>query len=72
MIAVGAYLAGVVPLVGMALLDLRILGRTLSPDARLLAHAVCVAVFLVVAHVAMIFGMADPTLFGAAPSVHGH
>jgi hypothetical protein len=32
----------------------------------------CVAVFLVVAHVAMIFGMLDPTLLqdGAMPSCH--
>ena len=31
-------------------------------------HAIFVGVFLVAAHVAMIFGMLDPTLFGWTPS----
>ena len=61
-IAVGAYLSGVVPLLGMALLDLRLIGAGLTAEARLRRHATLVAVFLVVAHVAMIFGMLDPTL----------
>lgn len=69
-IAVGFYLSGVVPLVGMALLDLRWVGRSLSTEQRLGWHAGCVALFLVVAHVAMIFGMLDPTVLGAAPSAH--
>lgn len=64
-LAVGFYLAGVVPLVGMALLDLGWLGRRWSFEAQLKMHAVFVAVFLVVAHVAMVFGMLDPTLLGA-------
>ena len=76
-IAVGAYLAGVIPLAGMALLDLRIIGRGLDAETRLKAHALMVALFLVVAHVAMIFGMLDPTLLqgagadAAAGHVHG-
>lgn len=65
-IAVGAYLAGVVPLLGLALLDLRVLGRGLDAEAKLKLHAALVAVFLVVAHVAMIFGMLDPAVLGAA------
>lgn len=68
-IAVGAYLAGVVPLVAMALLDLRWLGARLTPEQRMGWHAACVAVFLVVAHVAMIFGMLDPTLLGGAATM---
>ena len=55
-------LLGVVPLVGMALLDLRWLGAGWSDERRLTWHAVAVAVFLVVAHIAMIFGMLDPAL----------
>jgi hypothetical protein len=42
-------------------------------------HAVCVALFLVFGHIAMIAGMLDPTLFGYAPDMgntmsmdHGH
>lgn len=70
-IAVGFYLAGVVPLVGMALLDLRWVGARLSVPHRMGWHAGCVALFLVVAHIAMIFGMLDPTVLGAAPGSHG-
>lgn len=65
--------ASVVPLVTMALLDLRWLGRGWSTERRMRRHAACVAVFLVVAHVATIFGMLDPTLLGAAADPHaGH
>jgi hypothetical protein len=61
-IAVGSYLLGVLPLVTMALLDLRWICGGWSNERRMWWHAACVAVFLVVAHVAMIFGMLDPTL----------
>jgi hypothetical protein len=68
-VAVISYLLGVVPLAGIALLDLRILGRRKTPEERLKLHAAMVGLFLVVAHIAMIFGMADPTLFqGQMPS----
>jgi hypothetical protein len=73
MIAVGAYLSGVVPLAGLALLDLGLIGRTLDAEAKLKRHALFVAIFLVVAHVAMIFGMMDPTLLmsgGEHPMMH--
>ena len=65
-IAVGFYLLGVVPLAGMAALDLRLVGANLTRDQRLAWHAGFVAFFLVVAHVAMIFGMLDPTLLTGA------
>ena len=65
-IAVGAYLAGVLPLGLLALLDLRLVGRHWPQPRRLAWHAGAVAVFLVVAHVAMIFGMLDPTLLSPA------
>lgn len=71
-IAVGAYLSGVIPLLGMALLDLRIVGANMDDDTRLKAHAAAVAVFLVVAHVAMIFGMLDPTLLQGGAGHAGH
>lgn len=61
-IAVGFYLLGVVPLGGMALLELGVIGRGLGETERLKRHAIFVAIFLVVAHVAMIFGMLNPTL----------
>lgn len=61
-IAVGGYLLGVVPLGGMALLELGVIGRGLDQVGRLKLHAIFVAIFLVVAHIAMIFGMLNPTL----------
>lgn len=72
-IAVGAYLSGIVPLLGLALLDLGITGRGLDEEQKLKQHAMWVAVFLVVAHVAMIFGMLDPTLLqSGAPAAMDH
>ena len=67
-VAVGFYLAGIFPLLGLALIDLRVVGRGWNDEQRMFRHAFCVAVFLVVAHVAMFFGMLDPTLLwdGAA------
>ena len=63
-IAVFSYLAGVVPLLGMALVDMGLLGKKRDELGRLGLHATFVAVFLVVAHVAMIFGMLDPMVLG--------
>ena len=67
-IAVGAYLSGVVPLVGLALIDTRMLASSWPDERRLMLHAAFVGAFLVVAHIAMIFGMLDPTLFTGAPT----
>ncbi|WP_255991340.1 DUF6803 family protein [Chitinolyticbacter albus] len=66
-IAVGFYLAGVIPLGGLALLDLGLLYRQAGAERRMAVHATLVALFLVVAHVAMVFGMLDPTVLGAMP-----
>ncbi len=69
-IAVGAYLLGVVPLFGMALQGIGVLGRGQSEASQVKLHVTLVATFLVVAHVAMIFGMLDPRLL-AMPAVTG-
>ena len=61
-IAVAFYLLGVVPLFGMALMGLGLLGRKASPERQLALHASLVALFLVVAHIAMIFGMLNPAV----------
>lgn len=61
-VAVASYLLGAVPLIGITLVELGLIGRT-GRDARKW-HAVFVGAFLVVAHVAMIFGMLDPTVLG--------
>jgi hypothetical protein len=67
-IAVGFYLSGVVPLLGMALLDLGIIGGSRNAESKLKLHATLVAVFLIVAHIAMIFGMLDPSILSGTPS----
>jgi hypothetical protein len=74
-IAVGFYLLGIVPFVGLTLLELKVIGKGLEPDKLLRLHAILVSVFLVVAHIAMIFGMLNPELLamdaGAAPAGTG-
>lgn len=66
-IAVGAYLVSAVPLAALAVVNLS------APKDESAAHRhaglkiVCVAAFLIVSHVAMIFGMADPALTGYVP-----
>lgn len=60
MIAVGAYLLGLIPLAGIALIDSQLVLRTSIEDVRLNSHVLMVAVLLVVAHVAKIFGMLTP------------
>ena len=73
-IAVLSYLAGIVPLGGIALIDLGLIAKGRDEHARMGLHAALVGAFLVVAHVAMIFGMMDPTLLmsgGGAP-MGGH
>jgi hypothetical protein len=61
-VAVGFYLSGVVPLVGITLVELGFIGRDAA--SALKWHATFIAIFLVVAHVAMIFGMLDPAVLG--------
>lgn len=46
----------------MALLELKVVGRSADAQARLKLHAVFVGLFLVVAHIAMIFGMLNPSV----------
>lgn len=67
LIAVGFYLLGVIPLVGITGIELGLLG-TDGPRARMKLHAIFVGMFLIAAHVAMIFGMFDPTLHGWEPT----
>lgn len=63
-VAVSTYLIGGIPMVLIALQDLRVIHKDFSDDKKLGYHAIYVAVFLVFAHVAMIAGMADPSLLG--------
>lgn len=68
-VAVGFYLAGVIPLGGLALLEFGLLKKGATPENKLKLHAIFVAVFLIVAHIAMIFGMINPSVLGWNPPV---
>jgi hypothetical protein len=63
-IAVGSYLLGVIPLLAISLLETGMIAKTNNQEEKLKLHAIFVAVFLVVAHIAMIFGMLNPEILG--------
>jgi hypothetical protein len=72
-IAIGFYLAGIVPLLGLTLIDLRVIGSRRTDHGRMAIHASFVALFLIVGHIAMIFGMLDPTVLTGVPAAtHMH
>ncbi len=73
-VAVWSYLLGVVPLGAIALMELGLLHRGKSEQEKMRIHFLWLTGFLVIAHVAMIFGMVNPTIIsgsGAAP-MQGH
>ncbi len=72
MIAVGFYLAGVIPLGSLALLEFGLIKKGETEEGKLKFHAMMVAIFLVVAHIAMIFGMLNPAVLGWVPNAVMH
>ena len=72
-IAVATYLIAGLPLIWIALQELNLVNKALDRMAKLKIHAMCVAIFLVFGHIAMIAGMMDPSLLGyQGDSSHGH
>ncbi len=67
-IAVWSYLLGVIPFIVMALIDLGLVAKNKSADEKMKLHFVWLTVFLVVAHIAMIFGMINPEIVRGATS----
>ena len=63
-IAVYSYLISVIPLLGIAILELNLIYKNASERAKLKLHFCLLIFFLIVGHVAMIFGMVDPTITG--------
>ncbi len=61
-IAVWSYLIGVFPLAGMALLEMGLIGKGKNDQEKMKLHFILLTIFLVVAHVAMIFGMVNPEI----------
>jgi hypothetical protein len=71
-LAVGFYLAGIIPLLAIALLELGFIGKDKSAEEKMKLHFVLLTAYLVVAHVAMVFGMLDPQILGWNPAPGGH
>jgi hypothetical protein len=78
-IAIGSYLIGGLPLIYIALQELGMVNSKASNEDKRKVHAVCVALFLVFGHIAMIAGMLDPALLGYGadtatdmPMMHNH
>jgi hypothetical protein len=69
-IAVASYLIGGLPLIWIALQELGLVNQKLNKEGKLKIHAICVALFLVFGHVAMISGMLDPGLLGYQGATH--
>lgn len=67
-LAIWAYLLGIVPLGAIALMELGIIGKHATEHQRTMRHFGLLIGFLVVSHVAMVFGMVDPTLSGWRPA----
>lgn len=68
LLAVYCFIAAGIPMIGIALLRLNILHRAADSFRKTRIHALYVIAFLVLSHLSMIAGMADPTLGGYIPS----
>ncbi len=69
--AVGFYLSGVLFLLPIALMELGIIFKGKSSDEKMKLHFILVGGFLVVAHIAMIFGMVNPEIISSMSSMPG-
>ncbi|MCE7504841.1 hypothetical protein LZG75_01135 [Polynucleobacter sp. IMCC30063] len=63
-VAVSTYLIGGLPLIWIALQEFGFVNKSLDQMGKLKIHAICVALFLVFGHIAMVSGMLDPSLLG--------
>jgi hypothetical protein len=70
-IAVGFYLLSALPFAGIFLLETGLLARGRGEREKQKVHAVLIAVYLVAAHIAMVFGMLNTNLFRAAADMGG-
>ncbi len=59
-LSVGLYMSGVIFLFGISLLELGVIGRKFTRENKMQTHFILLIGFLIVAHLAMIFGMASP------------
>jgi len=61
-LAVGFYLSGVVFLLPISLMELGLIFKNKTTEEKMKIHFILIGGFLVVTHVAMIFGMVNPEL----------
>ena len=61
-LAVGFYLSGVVFLLPIALMEIGVIYKNKTAEEKMKLHFILIGGFLVVAHIAMIFGMVNPEL----------
>ena len=70
-VAVGFYLSGVIFLLPIALMELGIIFKKKTLDEKMKIHFILISGFLVVAHIAMIFGMVNPEIINKMPGMPG-
>ncbi|MBW9151594.1 DUF6803 family protein [Clostridium estertheticum] len=70
-VAVGFYLSGVIFLLPIALMELGIIFKKKTLDEKMKIHFILISGFLVVAHIAMIFGMVNPEIISKMPGMPG-
>ena len=70
-IAVISYLCGIIPLLSITLLEFGVIGKNLNENGKIRLHFIFLIGFLIVSHIAMIFGMVDPGI-NAESSHHMH
>lgn len=69
-VAVGFYLSGVLFLLPIALMELGIIFKNKTKEEKMKLHFILIGGFLVVAHIAMIFGMVNPEIVNKMPSMN--
>lgn len=68
-VAVGFYLSGVLFLLPIALMELGLIFKKKTMEEKMKIHFLLIGGFLVVAHVAMIFGMVNPEIISSMPTM---
>lgn len=69
-IAVGFYLSGVVFLLPITLMESGIIFKNKTIEEKMKIHFLFIGGFLVVAHIAMIFGMVNPQIINNMSNMH--
>ena len=67
-VAIFSYILAGIPMILLALLNLKLLFRKVAEQRRITYAILLLAAFLVLSHIAMIFGMVDPGIAGYAPN----